>query len=128
MDNKRLTEDQISKAAEWWADQVCAPTFDNGDQSPAGAFTMALAMMNTEAVTDDRRQAFVDALSAKLHEVNAGSFFVLGVDYSPDPILADAAREAGVNPGNFPWKTTMWFYDDGSVKVSKGYRAPAVEI
>ena len=83
MDNKRLTEDQITKAAEWWADQVCAPSFDNGDPSPAGGIAMALAMMNTETVTDDKRRSFVDALSAKLREINAGSFFVLDVDYHP---------------------------------------------
>lgn len=29
------------------------------------------------------------------------------VDYGPDAILAEAAKEAGVSCNNFPWKTGM---------------------
>lgn len=131
----KLTEEQIEKAAEWWADRVCAPTFsglsDEERKDPVNkAYQMAEVMtaMSVESITDDKRAGFIAALKEELRGSDYNSWQGLGVDYGPDRYLVKAAEKAGIPGGNFPWKTHMSFSEDGKVKVSLGYGVSSTEI
>lgn len=107
-------------AATWWANKVCSPTFDNGDLGIASM----LALMNaslTPTPSNDQVQKMIAALAPKIDErFSRTDYQTLGVDYGPDHILAEAAREAGISLSKFPWKTTMWA-EQNVVTVAVGY-------
>jgi len=122
-----LTDEQIKKAAEWWADHVARPTFktlsdeersDPGSQPAAFAELLAHALV--EPITEEQREKFISALSEDLKN-SGNSHWGLSVDYGPDQRLSMAADKAGISSNNFPWKTNMWFDEDGGVTVSLGY-------
>lgn len=130
-----LTEEQIDKAASWWADRVCSPRFDGLSdrerQDPANrSYQMAeiMAAMMTERVDDDKREAFIQALSDELRSDDYNPWVGLHVDYHPGPELARAASAAGISHHNFPWKTGLSFYEDGTVKAACGYGQPCEEL
>lgn len=111
-------------AANWWADQLVRPTYDNGDRSTTGGFGMLLAMANTKEVTPEAKQKFVDSLTSEITKcLESGKDPYLHVDYGPTPMLGEAAEQAEISTMNFPWKTSMWM-DKEHVSVSLGYRAP----
>ena len=122
--------------ANWWGDHVRTTTHhDNGDDSFAGFFAGMMADRLNSVVTDEHREKFVEILTEKLIEVLEERGRVpscsLSCDYGPSKFLSDIAKEAGISPENFPWKTTMEADDyDGymKVKVSAGYAAPWVQI
>lgn len=113
-------------AANWWAQQVGAPTFDNGDDGIAGA----LASMVAEArpVAPGSVTAFVPELASTVREHMHPKYGVtLSVDYGPEGLLAEVAQAAGVPFARFPWKTRMSVHDQ-YVTASRGYRAPTVLV
>ena len=123
----KLTESQVKKATEWWADRVCAPTFSGLSEAerrdPANdsyQFAEMLAGMATESVDGGQREKFIAALKEGLEAENYNSFLGLSVDYHPCQFLARAADKAGISKSNFPWKTYMHFADDGTVKAACG--------
>lgn len=116
-------------AAAWWANKLCSPTFDNGD--PDNPIVGIMAMMvssSTPTPTTDQIQKMIQDLAPKIEErlIKVGGMN-LGVDYGPDPILADSAAAAGISSNKFPWKTTMWVYPN-YVVVSCGYAAASVLV
>lgn len=124
--------------ANWWADKAGVVT-GNGDTSDRGGFTTALAVIagvQGQKIAPSKRDAFVDALArrvtAELARYAAAEWgqrmsVTIGVDYGPDPMLADAAEEAGVPRGAFPWKTMTWTYADHAT-ASLGYRGRSVLV
>ncbi len=120
--------------AKWWAEQLGAPTFDNGDKSEAGDMASILAtMISVQAggVTEAQSAKFVELLSERVDESlrkqsEYGNDYTrrvtLGTDYGPEYALADAAREAGIPASRFPWKTMTRATLD-HVVVSPGYGA-----
>lgn len=133
----KVTTEMALAIANWWGDHVHTNTHhDNGDNSMTGLFTSILADRLNEEVTDEARKKFVDILTDKIlkraEEKGRLLSFDLVCDYGPSIFLSDAAKEAGINCNNFPWKTHMGIReeDDGSVKVmvSCGYRAPWTQI
>lgn len=117
----------IAAAAEWWANSITAPTHDNGDTTRNGEVGSFLAMLLCAGnpVTKEQAEAFKLALIESLMEVMKDrSYFSIHVDYHPDRILAEAAREAGITSTQcFSWKTSMNISED-KVEVSEGYAAP----
>ena len=128
---KRLTKEEkeqydkvIRVAADWWAEAVANPKFDNGD-----AFTSLFAAVLTADMQKPESgeiQRFKENLGL---EILAGliknpNYFSLDVDYDPDYHLANAACKAGFRGGvlQFPWKTTMYITKD-KVTVRAGYGA-----
>lgn len=118
-------------AANWWAEAIGSPTFDNGDAMSS----MLGSMVGSRAPVGDSA-GFAEALVAKVDErlgVMAGwdgvdePYLTLSVDYGPEQILAEAAQAAGVGLRRFPWKTSMWIYSD-HVTVSAGYQAQTVLV
>jgi len=80
-----------------------------------------------EKRTPEDIDRFENLLKKKLLE--EFNYFCLMVDYDPCTFLWETAEQANcdINMG-LPWKTSMFFYDDGSVWVSYGYGAPRTKI
>lgn len=127
--NKTTDTTAAQAAAQWWASAIGAPTFDNGDGLQSMLGTLLAAGKPAPTVSEAR--SFADILAARiqtdLDRCREYGDLSIGVDYVPDRILAEAAREAGISTLRFPWKTMMWVNDD-HVTVSAGYRAPTVLV
>lgn len=117
-------------AAEWWAEQVGAPTFRavDAESGPEDQANMGMAsMMQTliaerDPVTEAAASTFADVLAVAITKRLSPYGVSLSVDYGPDQILYDAALGAGVASSRFPWKTHMLVNAD-HVTASLGYRA-----
>lgn len=128
----KLTDEQIEKAVDWWASAIVNPKFDGlSDEERADPQNdgYQLAEIMTAAShknpTSEQLEAFKESLQEQLETLDEYAPRTLGVDYGPCLILHEAAKAAGIERNSlFPWKTNMWFYDDGRVGVSAGYRAP----
>ncbi len=126
--NYKLTDKQIEKAVNWWAERVEQPTFDAGADSPEMELAEAMANMLTIPVTENCIEKFKGELRDALKDKDYNPWQGIHTDYHPDPILFEAAKGAGINVSNFPWKTSMYFKDDGSVQVSLGYGASPEDL
>ena len=130
-----VQETQARTMAKWWADHLRRPAkMDNG-----GDFmSMALAVMAQEAmmqrISPEDADRFEDALvSVILQRAADDSYFsaypYLGVDYSPDRLLSEAAESAGVKvDGVLPWKSGTSITRDGRVVAVLGYRGTETVI
>lgn len=122
--------------ANWWAGKA-GIVLGNGDHSERGGLTTALAVLagaQGQTIAPSKREAFVAALARRVsaelarqaeRDTDYEPSVTIGVDYSPDPMLADAAQEAGVSGGAFPWKTMTWTYPT-HVVTSLGYGGKSV--
>jgi len=120
----KLTEEQVEVAVNWWADRVCQPEFHTqtpGENVKSIAMAESMAYLLTKPVNFDSKEKFIDELRKRITSSEFNPFSGLHVDYHPDRILSDAAIESGVELSNFPWKTGMYFGEDGSVKAKIGY-------
>jgi len=121
------------KAARWWANHLrCTAELDNGDRSFTGFQTEILATMLQEAETKKGSPDDADKFEEALAKVLAGKndqWLAIHVDYGPDILLSEAAKNAGVNLGmtRLPWKTCMWIEGE-AITVSLGYQGERVQI
>lgn len=127
-----LSDEQIHKAVNWWSDVIQHPKMDNGDRSFEGMFGLVASEMLAKRYqpTQIQVELFKTELSSLLSKIEVRSsllFASIGVDYHPDPLLAEAADKCQINYNVFPIKTQMHF-ENGSVKVRYGYGAPFEEI
>lgn len=133
----KITVEQAWAAAEWWAEKLTSPTFDNlgptrgnnAHETEVNTFASTLAGMNANAspVDDKSLRKFKEALVNTL--LNGGLLdSSLYVDYGPDKILADAAMSAGISTSRFPWKSGTYFVAGGKVLAKCGYGAPHIQI
>ena len=129
MTTNKLTEETINKITNWWAEQLKAPTFDNGDPSTIGNLcrSMAKRLSDRAHPSEEQLTIFKDVLAEYLREEANLCYGCLGVDYHPTVLLARAADAAGIPLARFPWKTSMTM-DAGKVFVRLGYGAPWQEI
>lgn len=116
-----LTIGQIEAAANWWAEVVGAPKFDNGDP----LFNKVMTTHDVEPVANSQKGMFFNAMREELFKWQSN---YLGCDYSPDQLLARAAVSVGIPTSNFPCKTSMWLTREGTVDVRYGYGAKTVQI
>ena len=133
-----VTREMARTMAQWWGEQVSGNVHhDNGDHDNlASVFAGLLADTMNKQADESQVDKFVDILTEKiLKQAEEDPFALwhkLDCDYSPSKFLSDAAKEAGISPNNFPWKTCMGILekDDGTIdiQVSSGYRAPWVKI
>lgn len=118
---------EIAKiASEWWADKVCHPKFDNGDNGEAGVMCFMMANIAKKDVEDESKQKFADLLKIRIEKelTERPEYTVnLDVDYHPCRILSEVGKSAGISDMNFPWKTYM-LISSNSVSVAYGYQAP----
>jgi len=130
MEERKLSQEQISKAVEWWGNAIRSPKFDNGDNSDQGGMTMMLAHLASSKhnPTDEQIETFKKNLEELMKNDRCDiSRFGLFCDYGPDATLGEAAKKSGISELVFPWKTGMWFRD-GKVVVQHGYRNGLVEL
>lgn len=132
-DTQSTNHPAAAAAANWWAEQVGAPTFRATDHrdAPEDRDRMGLAGMmagllaDANPVSAESGAKFAEALAATLTEQLDGAAkwgVSLGVDYGPDMTLANASKAAGVASSRFPWKTRMTVRPD-HVTASLGYGA-----
>jgi hypothetical protein len=118
------------KAAQWWASQLKRGGADNGDNSSTGIYTMMLGSVlqsvSREKNTAEKVEKFTELLTNHLEKVTGNRMFI-SCDYGPDYELSRIAKEAGVDCGAFPWKTSM-ILDEGKIKVACGYGSPYEEL
>ena len=105
--NNVIPHDVAVQIANWWADKICHTKFDNGDRSETGFMSMALASMLVQPVTDEQREKFVKVLTERIEGKDR---LFLDVDYHPSTDMREAAKEAGISEGNFPWKTWVQLF------------------
>lgn len=119
---------RIVQRAVWlWRKLLENPKYDNlgNTGTPQEKETMGVASMMADMIpknnTSDVLDRFCAALFQKIMD-NHNPWLCTSVDYGPDGILQDAAKEAGLDM-QFPWKTNVWVQED-FVTVSAGYGAP----
>lgn len=124
----KLTDQQVEALVNWWTDRLRAPKFDNGGTDPANMMAQMLASMNAAHTrpSDDGLEEFGSALRERLSGDDAPHY--LTVDYGPDSNLRAAASAGSIDASRFPWKTTAWVNENGSVKATCGYGAPRETI
>ena len=121
-----FSEKLIDAAVNWWSERVTGKcTHDNGDRSETSTFAGLLADLMIEPVSNqDTIKQYKESLTKHILKASGKSNnLCLSCDYSPDFILATAAKEAGISLHNYPWKTTM-LITDKEIKVSEGYGQP----
>ena len=133
-----VTREMARTMAQWRGDQIRGDAHhDNGDHDNlASVFAGILADSMNKQADESQVDKFVDILTEKILEQSKENPYalrhLLDCDYGPSKFLLDVAKEAGISPNNFPWKTCMgiWECEDGTVdiQVSAGYRAPWVKI
>ncbi len=124
----------VNRAVELWVEMLAAPRYDNGDPSPAGFMTAALANIvpkNNEAEIlarfgEELRGILSAPLEWEYKNSHSGAvtkhttlFNSLSVDYGPDTPLATAAERAGLKM-EFPWKTSMYL-SENHLWLRRGY-------
>lgn len=121
----KTTREKAEIAANWWAEIIQRPKFDNGDNSSTGGIASIMASTLTKEISEESINHFKENLTTviddRLNEEGYKRRFTLDVDYHPCFILCEAAERSGVPLLNFPWKTTMWI-EPNSISVSYGYR------
>lgn len=125
---------EIEVAAKWWTDILQKePSHDNKDafQSAFANNIASTLKPLTEKQLKVFKEALVDAITKHIerNEVWDSALRVIGTDYGPDKILAEAAEKAKIDQASLrlPWKTLMWI-DPGRVSVAQGYGAPVEAI
>lgn len=104
-----VPEAMARTAAHWWAERSDGTAHHNnrgGDL--ANVFAGVLADMMNEPPKDGALERFEEILAEKIMTAELPyEWRSIWVDYGPDRILAEAAKEAGISCNNFPWKTGM---------------------
>ena len=121
-----MREEIAQKASEWWTNIIAMPKFDNGADGVENMFASALATLNVRDVSAKHLETFKNELYiyifGRLQSLDTGMSIILDCDYSPDRNLKSIAEHNDIPVSNFPWKTTMWIYNDACI-VRYGYGA-----
>lgn len=127
-------------AADWWADRLARHARHETGDAGSTAFATAGTAMVERHWTPEQIEAFRFALAEQIEqhvskydwrpdEPDFGSYMrAIRVYYGPDPVLGDAAEQAGfpLRILDLPMKTVMWI-NPGIVKVAEGHSVqPAV--
>ena len=130
MENRKISNEAINAAAEWWTKRISGPVkHDNGDDSFGSIFAGLLADDGVKPVTEAQQQKFKNSLVMMISEkVSQGVTVVyLRCDYAPCRELSEPAKDAGIPLDNFPWKTDMRIEND-LIEVSNGYGMPWAQV
>lgn len=110
-------------AANWWAEQIKAPIYDNGDDSLNGFIAMEMLRESKIKATEEQAKEFKLKLKEYIeNEIKKHSYFCIGVDYGPQIDMGNIAEDCGINLLAFPIKTNMWILtEEQTIKVRLGY-------
>lgn len=119
---KRLSQEEMTKiekvasiAVHWWSQVIEQTHFDNADTSELGKSMWVAQMISAQKKgipLEETISAFETALKKKIQRELVSKQhpewdrITITVDYKPDFLLREAAREAHLD-GEFPWKTVM---------------------
>ena len=134
-----VTREMAHAMAKWWGEKISGSgsRHDNGDHNNmASVFAGILADTMNEYADGSKVDKFVDILTEKiLNDVKGHGRLrsgLLDCDYAPSQFLSEAAKEAGIKPDNFPWKTSMIICENAGgqaiVKAHAGYGASWEQI
>ena len=109
-------------ASQWWSNNIGFNAKQNNGNELESYLLAQLSSMTR--LSGEQIKSFGASLHQRVLEVlNAtGGKFKISVDYGPDLILLESAREVGISSNAFPCQTTMWI-KPGIVTVSCGYQA-----
>lgn len=130
MENRKIPNEAINAAAEWWAKRISGKVkHDNGDNSFGSVFAGMLADEITKPIPDGKLQKFKNNLLMRLSVLSGQgrTNIWLDCDYAPCMELAAAAADSDILRENFPWKVTMRIEQD-AVEVKDGYGMPWVKV
>ena len=120
MENRNQVPEEMARvAAHWWAGLASgrAP-HRTGDNGSAAALAGILADTMKKTPQENALEVFEKALANRIMTEERYMWGSIWVDYVPDDILCEAAKEAGISTMNFPWKTGMHIDPDrGTVTV-----------
>lgn len=123
-------EKSYEVAANWWATRIKNfKRFDNGESDKNNFLASLLATQNAlnSMPSEEQLITFEKALAKLIKdELKTKNEVIVKVDYDPNELLLNAAKEAGISKTVFPWKTIVWVKDN-KVTVRDGYNAK-VEI
>ncbi|MBF6341287.1 hypothetical protein IU450_36210 [Nocardia abscessus] len=112
-------------AADWWAQQLSAPTLVSAAPGqpvhPTQPSAVVAARLRADAhtITSDQLAAFTAYLTEAIYaELTARYRITLRVDYRPDGALTAAADAAGIDSSRFPWKSNSYADADHVTTVS----------
>ena len=136
--NKRIAKRIAKTMAKWWADKLRenqpARSEQAGIPGAQGAIIDALqSIVSKSKPTKDAILRFESELFKLLSELpDNTTYFSLGVDYNPHPMLAKALELANFGEQNgpslvLPWKTFI-AYNNGTLTSRSGYGSPFVEV
>lgn len=130
MENRKIPNEAINAAAEWWMNRISGQVIhNNGDKSFGSIFAGMLADDMVRPATEGQLQRFKNSLVMRLSEYagQGRTTIWLSCDYAPDMTLSAAAVDADIPRDNFPWKVSMRIDMEG-VEVSDGYGMPWVKV
>ena len=104
-----VPEAMARAAAHWWAERADGTARHN---NRGGDFASVMAGIMADTLNEPPRtgalEKFEEILAEKIMTAELPYMWsYIWVDYGPDRILAEAAKEAGISCNNFPWKTGM---------------------
>lgn len=122
-EQKRTYVEAVEIMVKWWSEKSFKTPLNqnNGDNSPAGGLGFILGNMLAdkakEGATPEKIAAFEKSLTERLLTKEDGYDWdrELDVDYHPNEILADAAKESGINTSCFPIKTWIRINRDNQI-------------
>lgn len=120
-----LTKEQsINAIASFWANSIGGES-DVGDLQLNTLISVLKETEKDSSVSEKFRQALLEVLyGMRLEDLD------LFVDYRPSELLANVANKTGVDEYDFPFKTSMFIYENGdsdlySIEVKEGYEKRA---
>ena len=104
-----VPEAMARAAAHWWAGMADGTArHNNRGGDLASVFAGIMADTLNETPRDGALEKFEEILAEKIMTAELPYMWRhIWVDYGPDQILCEAAKEAGISCNNFPWKTGM---------------------
>ena len=119
----------ILTAVNWWSNKLkMKQPHDNGDKSFTSFVANGLSDMMMENIEAEQLDTFEIELMKLIeleYEHGWYNLIFLSCDYSPCEMLSKAAKKAGINEFNFPYKVNVVINKkENTVKVSDGYAQP----
>ena len=120
-----VPEGMARAAAHWWAERADGTAHHN---NRGGDLASVIAGMLADTMNEPPKVGALERFEAILAEkiMTAELPYMwrsIWVDYGPDGILAEAAKETGISCNNFPWKTGMAIKPENGtiiVRISMG--------
>lgn len=134
MDSKKTADEKrigllADAAVEWWAKKISGEEpHDNGSNDFSSFAACRMADMGRKKITKKQMFVFKEILRGEIEASKRKcDCLILGCDYGPDENLGFAAKWAGINFLNFPFKTWMAIKDE-KIEVHEGYATPGKVI